>query len=205
MTRQSKSSSSLLRAILIFLFFLLILLALPISLRAQEPGPLGSMFTDTKAHNLGDLLTVIIFEDAQASNSSQMNSEETGEFSTSGGPGGGPLDFIPLFGVDSKNSNKYDGKGSNSRKGSIKARMTVEVVAERMNGDLAIHGTRVLDINSEKEVMALSGVVRRADINPDNTIYSYNIANAQITYTGKGPASDGSKPGVITRLLNWIF
>lgn len=205
MTRPSKSSSEWLRSLLIILLFLLVLLALPISLRAQEIGPLGSLFTDTKALEVGDLLTVIIFEDAQASNETSLSSEESNEFAAEGGPGIGPLNFIPLFGVDSKNENKYDGKGSNSRKGSIKARMTVEVIARRSNGDLAIYGTRVLEINSEKEVMALSGLVRRADINPNNTIYSYNIANAKITYTGKGPASEGSKPGVVTRLLNWIF
>jgi flagellar L-ring protein precursor FlgH len=180
-------------------------LALPISLKAQAVGAGGSLFTDNKAHQVGDLLTVIIFEDARASNETEVKTEESGEFSAEGGPGLGPLDFIPLFGVDSKNENKYDGKGANSRKGSIKARMTVEVVARRPNGDLALQGTRVLDINSEQEVMSLSGLVRRADINPDNTVYSYNIANARITYSGKGPATDGSQPGLITRLLNWIF
>ncbi|MCK4856463.1 MAG: flagellar basal body L-ring protein FlgH [candidate division Zixibacteria bacterium] len=205
MNRKSGSSSRLLKATIILLLLVLIMLAVPISLKANFIGGEGSLFTDTKAYRVGDLLTVIIFEDTKASNSNEMKTEENGDFSTRGGPGVGPLDFIPLFNVNAQNANKYDGKGSNSRKGSIKGRMTVEVIAQRRNGDLAIESSRILEINFEKEIMSLTGLVRRADINPDNTIYSYNIANAKRTYTGKGPSTQGSKPGLITRLLNWIF
>lgn len=205
MRSQSESSSKLLRSLLLFLLFLLLCLALPISLKAQQIGPGGSLFTDTKASTVGDLLTVIIFEDAQASNQTTLKTEEKTDFATSGGPGLGPLDFIPLFGAKGQSGHTYDGKGTNSRKGNIKARMTVEVIAERPNGDLVLVGNRVLVINSEQEVITLQGIVRRADINPDNTIYSYNIANAKIDYSGKGPSSEGSKPGLVSRLLNWIF
>ncbi|MFH2055226.1 MAG: flagellar basal body L-ring protein FlgH [bacterium] len=205
MNKKSEWRSSRPLGLAIFLILVAILLILPISSRAQEAGRLASLFTDTKALGIGDLLTVIIVEDVSASNQSQLKTEESNDFSTGGGPGIGPLDFIPLFKASGASSNAYDGKGTNSRSGSIKGRMTVEVVAARPNGDLAIQGTRVMEINSEKEVMALTGLVRRTDVNPDNTVYSYNIANAKITYTGKGPGSEGSKPGLITRVLNWIF
>ncbi len=174
-------------------------------LKAQRVGTDGSFFTDIKAHRIGDLLTVIIYENTEASNESAMKTEEKSAGSTQSTGGIGPLNFIPLFSADNANDNKYDGKGSNSRSGTIRARMTVEVVAERNNGDLVIQGSRNIEINSEQETMVLSGIVRRADVNPDNTINSYNIANAKINYTGKGPAADGSKPGLITRILNWIF
>jgi flagellar L-ring protein precursor FlgH len=205
MSSQSKSSDRLIESIVIFLVLLISILMLPVSLRAQQVGSDGSFFTDFKAHGVGDLLTVLIFEDAQASNESQMQSQEKSGASTSSTGGVGPLKFIPLFSADNANDVKYDGKGTNTRRGSLKARMTVEVVAVRTNGDLAISGSRVIAINSEQETMTLSGIVRRVDVNLDNTINSYSIANAKINYTGKGPASDGSKPGVITRVLNWIF
>ena len=192
-------------AAVIFLISLTIIVLLPISLRAQGVGSDGSLFTDIKAHKVGDLLTVLIFEDAQASNESQMQTQEKSDASTKSSGGVGPLHFIPLFSADNTNDNKYDGKGANTRKGSLKARMTVEIVAERNNGDLAIQGSRVIAINSEQETMTLNGVVRRADIAPDNSINSYSIANATIKYTGKGPSSDATRPGLITRMLNWIF
>ncbi len=204
MNRRSKSSAKL-SAIGFVLAVLTLLLALPLSLKAQRVGTDGSFFADIKAHRVGDLLTVLVYENTEASNESAMKTEEKSEGSTRSSGGVGPLNFIPLFSADNANDNTYDGKGTNSRRGSIRARMTVEVVGERTNGDLVIHGSRVLEINSEKETMTLSGLIRRADINPDNTIDSYNIANAKIEYTGKGPAADGSKPGLITRVLNWIF
>lgn len=205
MSSQSKSSNRLIESIIVFLIFLITILMLPISLRAQMHGTDGSLFTDIKANRVGDLLTVLIFEDAQASNESQMQSQEKSDGTTKSSGGVGPLHFIPLFSADNSNETKYDGKGANTRRGSLKARMTVEVVDVRPNGDLAISGSRVIAINSEQETMTLSGIVRRADISLDNTINSYNIANAKINYTGKGPASDASKPGLITRILNWVF
>lgn len=189
-----------------FATFLLlaVTLATPV-LKAQRVGTDGSFFTDIKAHRIGDLLTVIVYENTEASNESAMKTQEKSAGSTSSSGGVGPLNFIPLFAADNASDNTYDGKGSNSRRGTIRARMTVEVIAERNNGDLVIQGSRNIEINSEQETMVLSGIVRRADVNPDNTINSYNIANAKINYTGKGPAADGSKPGLITRILNWVF
>ena len=175
------------------------------SLHAQRVGTDGSFFTDIKAHRVGDLLTVIIYESTEASNESAMKTEESSDGSTNSTGGVGPLNFIPLFTANNASETAYDGKGSNSRRGSIRARMTVEVIAERNNGDLVIQGSRNIEINAEQETMVLSGIVRRADVNPDNTVNSYNIANAKINYTGKGPAADGSKPGLITRILNWVF
>lgn len=182
-----------------------IIAVIPNASYAQRVGSDGSFFTDIKAARIGDLLTVIVYENTEASNESQLKTEEKSDASTRSGGGVGPLNFIPLFAADNQSDNTYDGKGTNSRRGSIRARMTVEVIAERNNGDLVIQGSRVIEINSEKETMTLSGIVRRADISPDNTIDSYNIANAKIEYTGKGPAADGSKPGLITRILNWVL
>ncbi len=204
MNNRSKSSAKTAEVVFV-IAVVAVMLFLPISLKAQRVGSDGSFFTDIKAYRIGDLLTVLVYENTEASNESAMKTEESSEGTTKSSGGVGPLNFIPLFSADNANENTYDGKGSNSRKGSIRARMTVEVVGERANGDLVIHGSRILEINSEKETMTLSGIIRRADINPDNTINSYNIANAKIEYTGKGPAADGSKPGLITRVLNWIF
>ncbi|MBI5265886.1 MAG: flagellar basal body L-ring protein FlgH, partial [candidate division Zixibacteria bacterium] len=64
---------------------------------------------------------------------------------------------------------------------------------------------RIVAISGDREVMTLTGVVRPKDIGGDNTIQSYLIADADIRYTGKGNSNTASRPGFITRLLNWIF
>lgn len=184
-----------------------ILLLLPFSFRALggDFGQSSSLFTDIKANKVGDILTVNIYENARAAQQAETKAEKTGEFSTQGGPGIGPLDFIPLWSVDGKNENTFDGKGENLRNQSLRARMSVTVVAIKDNGDLIVKGTRTVEISTDKETMTLTGVVRQKDISPDNTIDSYKIADAEISYTGKGAACTGSRPGIIMRFLNWLF
>ncbi|UCD95227.1 MAG: flagellar basal body L-ring protein FlgH [Candidatus Zixiibacteriota bacterium] len=189
------------------IFFTLILLLLPFSLRvwSGDFGQSSSLFTDIKANKIGDILTVLIYESSNASTQAETKTEKTGKFSTKGGPGIGSLDFIPLFGADAENKNSFDGKGQNTRNQSLRAKMSVTVVAVKENGDLVIKGSRTIGISKDQETLTLTGVVRQKDISPDNTIGSHQIADAQISYTGKGAASTGSRPGIIMRFLNWLF
>jgi flagellar L-ring protein precursor FlgH len=184
-----------------------ILILLPISFRlfAGDFGQSQSLFTDIKAHRIGDILTVNIYENARASNQAETKAEKSGKASTKGGPGIGPLDFIPLFGAEFENKSNFDGKGENLRNQSLRARISVTVVDIRENGDLIIKGTRSIGIGPDKESITLTGVVRTKDIKPDNTIDSYLIAEAEISYTGKGAANTGSRPGLFTRIVNWLF
>jgi flagellar L-ring protein precursor FlgH len=183
------------------------LLLLPFTIRVMgaDFGQAQSLFTDIKAHSVGDVLTVLIYEQSQASQQIKSKNEKTASGSTSGGPGFGPLRFIPLFGVDLKAKNSHDGKGENSRNGSLRARMSVTVIGVKPNGDLIIQGSRTIGISSDRESLALSGVVRQKDVTPENTIDSYLIADAEISYTGKGSAETASRQGFVGRLLNWLF
>ncbi|HUU44622.1 MAG TPA: flagellar basal body L-ring protein FlgH [Acidobacteriota bacterium] len=165
----------------------------------------ASMFTDVKASGVGDLLTVLIVESATARNAVATNAKKSSEFDLDAGPGTGELDFINIFGLKSSSGSKTDNQGQTSRAGQLRAQMTVQVVGIRENGDLVIQGTRVIGINSDKEQLTLTGIVRPDDITPDNTVLSQQIAEAQISYNGKGVASSGGKPGLIARILNWLF
>jgi len=189
------------------LMFVSLLLLLPFGLKVhgQDFGQGQSLFADIKAHQVGDVLTVLIVEQSRASNQVETKTEKKTQINTSGGPGIGSLDFIPMFSAKADNSNKYNGKGENLRAGSIRAKMSVTVVELRDNGDLVIEGHRIIGINGDEESIYVSGVVRSKDISSDNTIESYLIADAEISYTGKGNATTASRPGFFTRLLNWVF
>jgi len=164
-----------------------------------------SMFTDIKAFEVGDLITVIIAENSRASNKAKTTTEKKTEAGTEGTVGLGPLDFIPLWGASGRDEIKYDGKGQTEKSGSLQARMTVRVIAVLPNGDLAIEGNRVVTVNDDEETLFLSGLVRSRDISNGNTIYSHQIANAKISSKSKGTVNSGNRPGFITRLINWIF
>ncbi len=164
-----------------------------------------SMYTDIKAHNIGDIITVIISENARASNKSKATTKKSSSASVDGGPGLGGLDFFGAFSLGATNENEFDGEGRVEKNGSLSARMTVKVVGINPNGDLIIEGNRILDINSDQETLFLSGIVRQKDISPANTIYSYQVADAEISFKGKGQTHEGARPGIFTRLINWIF
>ena len=70
-----------------------------------------------------------------------------------------------------------------------------------------VEGQRQVTVNGEKQILSVKGVVRPLDIAPNNTIFSTNLANAEITYKGDGIVSRQQKPGLISRILDfiWIF
>jgi len=189
------------------LWFLLILLLIPFAfeVKGQDFGKGVSLFTDIKANQVGDVLTVLIYEQRSATQRVNTKTEKTTKGSTQGGPGIGTLSFLPLFGFDADAKLTHDGKGENTRNGSLRAKMTVTVVGVKPNGDLIIEGSRTVGVSNDKEVLTLSGVVRQKDVTTANTIDSYLIADAQISYTGKGAAETGARPGLMTRLINWLF
>ncbi len=138
-----------------FLAILILLLLLPFAIKIYggDFGQARSLYSDIKANKVGDILTVLIYEQNKASSNVETKTEKSTKSSVSGGPGVGPLDFIPLFSADGANSNTFDGKGQNTRDGSLRAKMSVTVVAVKDNGDLVIEGSRTLGISNDKETL----------------------------------------------------
>jgi flagellar L-ring protein precursor FlgH len=83
--------------------------------------------------------------------------------------------------------------------------MAAVVTEVNANGCLVIKGEREIVINDEKETLVLTGMVRPRDISTGNVVYSTDIANAQITYKGKGLVTSGSKPSIIARIVSILF
>ncbi len=190
-----------------FLIILAILIAIPFTLKikAQNFGQHQSLFSDIKAHLVGDILTVIVSENNRATSQITNKTEKTTKGDASGGPGIGPVSFFPLFSADMQSKTTFNAKGAKTRIQSLEAKLSVTVTAIRPNGDLIIEGSRTVNVSGEKETITLSGTVRPKDISPDNTIMSYLIADALIQNTGKGPNTTATRPGFIMRILKWIF
>ncbi len=161
----------------------------------------GSLYSNLKAYRVGDVVTVIIREESSASSKSKTDTKVKSEMSS--GPGLGTLDFVSLWGLESEN--KYKGDAKTQRSGQLVTRISVRIVEILPGGDYRIEGQREININGERERIAMSGIIRSRDIRPDNTIISTNVANAQIMYDGKGPVDAGHEPGILTKLFNWIL
>jgi len=161
----------------------------------------SSLVTNMKAYRVGDLVTILITEKAAASADAKTTADNKSEHS--GGPGLGFLDFIRPWGLDVEN--KYQGDGDTERNGSLRAEITARITEVLHNGDYRVAGTRMININGEKQLIEITGICRARDIAPDNTIMSTYISDAQIAYNGSGLVTDAAQPGVVTRILNWLF
>ncbi|MDP6419396.1 MAG: flagellar basal body L-ring protein FlgH [Candidatus Krumholzibacteria bacterium] len=185
-------------------WFLILLLALSTSLQAEalwDDSSGGSLYSNQKAHRVGDILTVMISESATAVSDAITDTEVKNEMS--GGAGTGLLDFIPLWGLNQEN--RFEGKGTSARKADLKAVMSVRIVQELPRGQFRVEGERSVSRNGEEDVLTLSGVVRGRDIGPDNSVPSSAIAEAIIVYEGKGDLEQSNRPGLLSRFADWIF
>lgn len=189
-------------------FTIFIILVVSLSLgqvgQAQSLYPVDkpSMFEDQKAKRVGDLVTVIIVERAQASQSASTATGKDSEVSV--GPGMGVLaDLIPLLKVGGGDSFAAD--GSTTRGGSLTANVTTKVVEVLPNNTMRIEGRQKITINGEDQEIVITGLVRSQDVSPDNTVLSNYVADAEIAFLGTGIVADKNNPGIITRLFNWLF
>lgn len=162
----------------------------------------GSLFSDSKAKFVGDLVTIMVRENTTARNSSstELTQEEKMESGTGTGFVG---QFLEAFGIES--SDEYKGEGSTSSGGQLSTTITAEVVDVLSNGNLVIEARRTMAVNDETQMMVLSGVVRPKDIGRDNTILSTKISDVQLRYTGKGPIARRQRPGILNKIFDWIF
>jgi len=104
-----------------------------------------------------------------------------------------------------KADSKYAGGGATTRTGELTAVMTVRVAEVLPNGDLVLEGAREIDINGDRQMVVLTGVVRPLDVSQNNTVLSTQIGQLSIRYFGNGLMKDSLKPGFLTRILNKIF
>jgi flagellar L-ring protein precursor FlgH len=164
-----------------------------------------NLFSDQPAIKVDDILTIMIDESAKAGSESKTNTGKSQSFGVESTGGTGALRLLPKFGGTGSASIGYDGKGGTSRTGSLNATIAVRVTKVLDNGILVIEGTKVVEVNDEKGLIKITGMVRPRDIKPNNIVISSNIADAQITYSGKGAVNDGHRPGILARIINWIF
>ena len=154
-----------------------------------------------KAFEVGDIVTVLVVETASASTTAKTDANSKSE--VSGGPGLGILNQITDWGLETET--KFKGDGKSSRTGALNTQMSTRVVEQLPNGNLRLQGERVVEINGERQIITLTGIVRPRDVRADNTIESTLIADAQISYSGSGAVTDAHSPGLITRIANFLF
>ncbi len=167
------------------------------------------MFEDRRASRIGDIVIVQIVEQHRGSKSANTSADR--ESSVSSGLGGdlfGLYDVFDtvadVFDIETSSTNEFEGQGSTSREDTLTGTIAAKVTEVFPNGDLRIQGKREVTVNSERQTMTIRGIVRRIDLDTQNTVPSTAVAEAQITYTGLGVVDDVQRPGWAMRILDWV-
>jgi flagellar L-ring protein precursor FlgH len=173
----------------------------------------NSLLEDFKARRKGDTLTVVIAEQASASKEATTGTSRSAAISA-GIPNllgletnmTGIKNWMDLNKLVSAGSDsKFDGSGSTTRKENLAATITAQVMDVLPNGNLLIEGRRNVKVNHEDQIIVLEGTVRPRDITADNLVNSTFIADARISYSGKGVISDRQRPGWLMNVLDAVW
>ncbi|VAW73581.1 Flagellar L-ring protein FlgH [hydrothermal vent metagenome] len=179
------------------------------------------LFEDAKARHVGDIITVVLQESTSASKSAKTSTDKTQETEI-----GSPIVFgasptfnvpgiIPLssnrnntLAAELSSSNAFEGEGDSSQSNSLTGNITVTIADVLPNGNLVIRGEKWLTLNKGEEFIQISGIVRPQDVSTQNTVLSTQIADARITYSGKGFLADANEMGWMAKFFNsavWPF
>ncbi|MBR9726753.1 flagellar basal body L-ring protein FlgH [Shewanella intestini] len=163
----------------------------------------ASLYSDIRAHKVGDIITVMLRESTQASKSANNELSKDSNIGIDplhvGGKNatinGIPLDF--RYGDNMNTKREADADQSNSLDGNISANV-MQVLG---NGNLVIRGEKWISINNGDEFIRVTGIVRSEDITPNNTIESTRVANARIQYSGTGTFAESQKVGWLSQFF----
>mgnify|MGYP002640401350 CR=1 FL=1 len=160
-----------------------------------------SLYSDIKAHSIGEVITVLVVESASARQESNVNTRSNASVNADATLAGTFAEFLPVFGASSVTSTDIDNSNGSKQEDRLSGKITVSIIEETDAGLLRIEGERTVEVNGEENVMKLKGLVRPRDIRTDNTIYSYNIADAQIIYRQAGVVNAIASPATISKTI----
>lgn len=176
--------------------------------REDAPKPL---IADKRASGVGDLLTIIVEENNSTSKDNSTKTSKASGVDASiasflFGPTASGLmtkgGKYPALKFDSKNDFTGGGQINNTEK--IIAKIAVRVIDRLPNRNLVIEGSRRSAFSGETQDIVLRGIVRPEDIAANNTIFSYNVADATISFVGKGAVTSSQKKGWFNRVWDKV-
>lgn len=162
------------------------------------------LFADPRAHRAGDILTIVLVESTQASKKASTSTGKTDKADLAApvllGKGLTINGNAASLGLDGERT--FDGSGSSSQSNQLTGQITVTVAQRLSNGNLLVRGEKWLTINQGQELVRIAGIVRPQDISPDNSVPSTRVADARISYTGRGTLADANTRGWLSRFFN---
>jgi flagellar L-ring protein precursor FlgH len=171
---------------------------------SDRPSP--SLFTDTTARAVGDVLTIVISESQTVKNKEDTGlSKKTSLEAALTNFDISPNTFNTLPKIAGTSDRQFTGEAKYDKEGSFETRLSVLVIDVQPNGNLVVEGRRRIVIDRETKCIRVTGIVRPYDVTTLNTINSWQVANASIAYEGNGPLTRTTNRGFLGELLDYIW
>lgn len=164
-----------------------------------------ALFENAVARNVGDLVVIRLAEQTQASKSATTSTKKSTSADLPGPTiAGRPVSVngVPVLQMGMENESEFSGSGTSAQSNRLSGEIAVTVMRRLANGNLVVRGQKWLTLNQGSEYVRIEGVIRPIDIQPDNTIESWKVANARIAYGGRGSLAAANKPGLLARFFN---
>ena len=159
------------------------------------------LFENAIARRVGDTITINLLENTTAQKSSSTTTAKKTAVDVSAPTIGGKVPIKELaLGMGSNNT--FGGSGDSALSNKLQGNVTVTVAKRLSNGNLVVRGQKWIGINQGREFVRIQGIIRPIDIQPDNSIPSYKVADATISYGGQGALADANRPGLLARFFN---
>ena len=184
------------------------------SIFGQGDNPL---FSDHKAMHVNDIVTVMISENAQSSNTGARQLNKASESALGGGvigaTGAGTktqrfankINAVTNVGFSSASESTFAGQGSATKDASFATTISARIVKVLQNGNYYISGKREILVDEQKQVIQISGVIRPYDIDQYNKIDSAQMSDAKILYKTQGDINRATNQSWGSKIIEAIW
>ena len=160
-----------------------------------------SLYSDRKARDVGDILTIVINESSSQTASKERSNTKSGSVNIGAGTG----IFHFLAAATASGSDNFSASGSATDTNSFTGNVTVTVVEVLPNGNMVVEGTQSIWQNRDEHKITIRGIIRREDVTRNNTVSSNRVADATLKFDGKGPLNAKQRQGILTQIFNILF
>jgi flagellar L-ring protein precursor FlgH len=156
------------------------------------------------AHHIGDTVTIVLNEATAAQKSATTTTSKANTITMPGTTLIGKN--VSWLNNNVNDASKFDGEGASAQSNSLTGYLTATVLKVLPNGNLYVAGEKQIALNQGKEYVRVTGVIRPIDLASDNSIPSYRVASAKISYSGKGAINDANSQSWLARFFNspWV-
>jgi flagellar L-ring protein precursor FlgH len=168
-------------------------------------GPGLNLYSDRRARDVGDLLTINLIENTTAQTTAATSVDKGSDIAMAApNIAGAPLTYKgrDLLSATLSGERGFSGNGNSAQSNRLQGSITVTVVQRLPNGNLVVQGQKNMRLNQGDELVQIQGIVRAADINPDNSVPSSRVADARIAYGGRGAMAQSNSMGWLGRFFN---